>query len=77
MIIVIDTETTGLGIINQPRLIQLAWTKYDFSKNLIDYLEAGDSLDEFLAYFPSDSRRSAIAALELAKQMLIASANPT
>ena len=46
-------------------------------KNLIDYLEAGDSLDEFLAYFPSDSRRSAIAALELAKQMLIASANPT
>lgn len=36
-------------------------------KNLIDYLEAGDSLDEFLEHFPSVSRKSAIAALELAK----------
>ncbi len=45
-------------------------------KNLIDYLEAGDSLDEFLDHFPSVSRESAIAALELAKQMLTAYANP-
>lgn len=46
-------------------------------KNLIDYLEAGDSLDEFLDHFPSVSRESAISALELAKQMLTAYANST
>lgn len=46
-------------------------------KNLIDYLEAGDSLDEFLDHFPSVSRESAIAVLELAKQMLTAHANST
>ncbi len=36
--------------------------------NLFDYLEAGDSLDKFLASFPSVSREQAIAALELAKE---------
>ena len=35
--------------------------------NLFDYLEAGDSLDKFLASFPSVTREQAIAALELAK----------
>ena len=40
-------------------------------KNLIDYLEAGDSLDEFLDDFPSVSRDQAIQTLELAKEMLI------
>ncbi|AFY50429.1 hypothetical protein Nos7524_4685 [Nostoc sp. PCC 7524] len=45
-------------------------------KTLLDYLEAGDSLDEFLDHFPSVSRDQAIAALELAKEMLTAYANP-
>ena len=36
-------------------------------KNLFDYLEAGDSLDQFLHSFPSVSKDQAIAALELAK----------
>ena len=40
-------------------------------KNLIDYLEVGDSLDEFLDDFPSVSRDRAIQTLELAKEMLI------
>ena len=40
-------------------------------KNLIDYLEAGDSLDEFLDDFPSVSRDQAIQTLELAKEMLV------
>lgn len=43
-------------------------------KNLIDYLEAGDSLDEFLEDFPSVSRTQAMQALELAKEMLITQA---
>lgn len=45
-------------------------------KNLIDYLEAGDSLDTFLADFPSVTKQNAICVLELAKEMLIADANP-
>ena len=35
-------------------------------KNLIDYLAAGDSLEEFLDDFPSVSREQAVAALEAA-----------
>ncbi|MBE9194346.1 DUF433 domain-containing protein [Synechocystis sp. LEGE 06083] len=45
-------------------------------KTLLDYLEAGDPLDEFLDHFPSVQRQQAIAVLELAKQMLTAYANP-
>ena len=44
-------------------------------KTMLDYLEAGDSLDEFLDHFPSVGREQAIAALELAKQMLSAYAS--
>ncbi len=43
-------------------------------KNLIDYLEVGESLDEFLADFPSVSREQAIQALELAKEILLTQA---
>ena len=38
-------------------------------KSLYDYLEAGDSLDEFLNDFPSVSRDQAVAALELGREM--------
>jgi uncharacterized protein (DUF433 family) len=40
-------------------------------KNLIDYLEAGDSIEQFLDDFPSVSREQAVAALELAKEALV------
>lgn len=43
-------------------------------QTLVDYLEAGDPLDEFLADFPSVSRDHAIAVLELAKSTLLAGA---
>jgi uncharacterized protein (DUF433 family) len=36
-------------------------------KTLFDYLQGGDSLDEFLEGFPSVSREQAIAALEIAR----------
>jgi len=39
--------------------------------SLIDYLEAGDTLDEFLDNFPSVTKEAAIAALEEAKSILI------
>jgi len=44
-------------------------------RTLLDYLEAGDSLDAFLEHFPSVSREQAVAALELAKTMLMAHAH--
>jgi uncharacterized protein (DUF433 family) len=43
-------------------------------RNLIDYLEGGYSLDEFLDQFPSVSRAQAIAALEAAHEALTARA---
>lgn len=44
-------------------------------QSLIDYLEGGDSLDEFLAQFPAVSREHAIAVLEVARHALDASAS--
>jgi len=45
-------------------------------KNLFDYLEAGDSLEVFLDEFPSVTRAQAVAALELAREALVADAHP-
>lgn len=39
-------------------------------RNLIDYLEHGRSLDEFLEDFPTVQREQVIAALEEAKELL-------
>jgi uncharacterized protein (DUF433 family) len=41
-------------------------------QNLLDYLEAGDTLDEFLEQFPTVTREMAIEALEIAKDSLLA-----
>ncbi len=41
-------------------------------KTLLDYLEAGESLDVFLDHFPSVSREQAVATLELAKEETVA-----
>lgn len=43
-------------------------------QTLIDYLEAEDTLGEFLKDFPSVSREHAIAVLELAKSALFTKA---
>lgn len=43
-------------------------------QTLIDYLEADDSLNDFLEDFPSVTREHAIAVLELAKSALLAKA---
>ena len=44
-------------------------------KSLIDYLEAGDNLDDFLSDFPTVTREQALQALELAKEALLSYAN--
>ena len=41
------------------------------AQSLIDYLEGGHSLDEFLDDFPSVTREQAVAALELARETLV------
>ncbi len=40
-------------------------------QTFIDYLEAGDRLDDFLDDFPTVSRAQALSALELAKKALL------
>lgn len=44
-------------------------------KNLLDYLEGGHSLGEFLDDFPTVSHQQAVAALEVAKELLVANAH--
>jgi uncharacterized protein (DUF433 family) len=38
---------------------------------LLDYIEGGQTLDEFLDDFPTVTREAAIAALELAKSLVV------
>lgn len=45
-------------------------------KILFDYLEAGDSLEVFLDEFPSVTREQAVAALELAREVIAPDAHP-
>jgi uncharacterized protein (DUF433 family) len=40
-------------------------------QNLLDYLEAGDTLDQFLDQFPTVTRQMAIDARETAKDSLL------
>lgn len=41
-------------------------------QTLLDYLEGGETLDEFLDDFPTVTREMAIAALEHAKTLVLA-----
>lgn len=45
-------------------------------QTLIDYIEAGQPLSEFLEDFPTVSKEQAIGALEQAKEALLARARP-
>ena len=42
-------------------------------QTLLDYLEAGETIDDFLEGFPSVTRKQVIAFLEQAKDRLVAS----
>ena len=44
-------------------------------QTLIDYLEAGESIDDFLAGFPSVSREQIVAFFEQAKNRFVAAAS--
>jgi uncharacterized protein (DUF433 family) len=45
-------------------------------QSLFDYLEGGETLDEFLHQFPSVKREQAIAVLDFARDSLLARARP-
>ena len=47
------------------------------AQSLFDHLEGGDTLDEFLRQFPFVKREQAIAALDLARDSLLAGARPS
>ena len=47
------------------------------AQTLFDYLEGGETLDEFLHQFPSVKREQALAAPEMARDSLPADARPT
>jgi uncharacterized protein (DUF433 family) len=67
-------EMTGV-IIKDPNVLGgepvFRGTRVPF-KVLIDYLEGGDTLDQFLEEYPSVSRELAIAAIEEARLSLVA-----
>ena len=44
-------------------------------KNLLDYIEGSDTLDEFLDSFPTVTREQAVEALKLAGELLVADAS--
>jgi uncharacterized protein (DUF433 family) len=62
-------------IVSDPEILGgtpvFAGTRVPF-ENLLDYLEDGDTLDQFLNDFPAVSRDAAVAALEQAKESLLA-----
>ncbi len=45
-------------------------------RTLLDYLAAGDPLDEFLDHFPTVSRDQAVAVLRQATELLVGDARP-
>lgn len=47
------------------------------AQSLFDYLEGGETLDEFLGQFPSVTREQAVAALEQARDSVLAGARPS
>ena len=44
---------------------------------LVDYIEGGYTLVEFLEHFPTVTREQALQALEYAKELTLADARPT
>ena len=45
------------------------------ARSLFDYLEGGESLDDFLRPFPSVTREQAVAALDVARDSMLTGAH--
>ncbi len=70
-------STSAPVIIRDPEILSgmpvFAGTRVP-AKNLLDYLEHGRSIEEFLEDFPTVNREQVIAALEEAKELLLVNA---
>jgi uncharacterized protein (DUF433 family) len=68
---------SGGVIVKTPQVLGgtpvFAGTRVPF-QTLIEYLEAGQSIDQFLDDFPTVSRQQVHAALEQAKELVLAEA---
>jgi uncharacterized protein (DUF433 family) len=66
-------QTTGI-IVKDPDILGgtpvFRGTRVPFQA-LLDYLEGGQTLDEFLDDFPTVTKDTALAALELAKSLVV------
>jgi uncharacterized protein (DUF433 family) len=62
-------------IVKNPQILGavlvFAGTRMPFQA-LLDYIEGGQTLDEFLDHFPTVTRQDAIAALEEARALVLA-----
>lgn len=71
------TESAPRAVLSDPLVMGgvpvFVGTRVPF-QTLLDYIEAGDPLSEFLEDFPTVKAEMAIAALEQAKEALFASA---
>ena len=71
-------EQTALVIHSHPRIMGgtpvFVVTRVPF-QTLLDYIEAGDPLSEFLEDFPTVSREQAVTALDQAGDALLARAH--
>ena len=69
----------GLVVHSDPEIMSgtpvFVGTRVPF-QTLLEYIEAGQRLSEFLEDFPTVSKEQAIAALEQAKEALLARARP-
>lgn len=73
-----QTDPVSPAVHSDPRIMGgtpvFVGTRVPF-QTLLDYLEAGDPLAEFLEDFPTVDAELAVAALEQAKEALFASAH--
>lgn len=60
--------STNMGILSGTPVFQ--GTRVPI-QTLLDYLEAGDSIEKFLDDFPTVSREQVVAVLEVAKEKLL------
>jgi uncharacterized protein (DUF433 family) len=69
-----STETPIKVVVKDPEILggcPVFWgTRVPFQV-LLDYLEGGETLDEFLDDFPTVTREAAITALETARSLLV------
>ena len=66
-----DRRTASSSAIRNPRRDACLSRHQSPLQTLLDYVEGGETLDEFLDDFPTVTREAAVRALEHAKTLLV------